>query len=116
MSAAGFGCDSREPHPFQKSRQRVKPPCRQSDFEGIAAAIFEGYRRGCADPEKAVAAFKADFPQMDAEYIRQSWTKVCKTVGGNYGTQTKEGWQATIDMYKSLGLLKADVKPEEVMP
>lgn len=82
----------------------------------IAEAIFEGYRRGCADPEKAVAAFKVDFPQMDAEYIRQSWMKVCQTVGGNYGMQSREGWQATIDMYKSLGLLKADVKPEEVMP
>ncbi len=82
----------------------------------VAAAIFEGYRRGCEDPDKAVAAFKTDFPQLDAEYIRQSWAKVCKTIGGNYGTQTKEGWQATIDMYKTLGLLKAGVKPEELMP
>ncbi len=82
----------------------------------IAGAMFEGYRRGCEEPEKAAAAFVKEFPQMNAAYVRESWSKVCKTIGGKYGTQTTDGWKATIDVYKSLGLLQADVTAEEILP
>jgi len=84
-------------------------------IDGITRAVLRGYEQGCADQDKAVAAFVGEFKEKDAEYVKSSWEKVCKFIGGDYGSQTVEGWQKTIDLYGKLGLLKHKVRPEDVM-
>lgn len=82
----------------------------------IAGAICEAYRKACDAPDPAIAAFVKEFPQMDREYVRASWKQVCGTIAGNYGSQNSEGWAATINLYKSLGLLQVDVAAMDLMP
>jgi putative hydroxymethylpyrimidine transport system substrate-binding protein len=84
--------------------------------EGVAKAVFEGYRAGCAEPEKAVSAFLKEFPQKDPTYIRESWNRVCRITGSAPGQQTEQGWRDTIDLFKSLKLLTQPVEPRSVMP
>jgi len=87
----------------------------KSLIDGITRAVLRGYEQGCADQEKAVAAFVGEFKEKDIEYVKSSWKKVCGFIRGDYGSQTDEGWQKTIDLYGKLGLLKNDVSPEDVM-
>lgn len=87
----------------------------QPALKKLAQAIERGYRDGCAHRPEAVAAFVAEFPQKDASYVRQSWDRVCAMVGANPGTQTAEGWAETINLYRGLGLLKADVTPAQIL-
>jgi ABC-type nitrate/sulfonate/bicarbonate transport system substrate-binding protein len=82
----------------------------------VFGAIAEGYRRGCEDPEAAVAAFLAAVPQKDEAYVESSWSRVCEMAEQPVGEQTVEGWEATIALYQSLGLLSVSVTPEQLMP
>ncbi len=87
----------------------------KSLIDGITRAVLRGYEQGCADQDKAVAAFVGEFKEKDPEYVKLSWQKVCEFIGGDYGSQTIEGWQKTIDLYGNLGLLKREVRPEDIM-
>jgi ABC-type nitrate/sulfonate/bicarbonate transport system substrate-binding protein len=82
----------------------------------LAGAVFEGYRVGCAEPEKAVAAFVREFPEKDPAYVRESWSRVCRIVGPTPGQQTEQGWRDTIGVFNSLGLLTQPLEPQRVMP
>jgi NitT/TauT family transport system substrate-binding protein len=85
-------------------------------LQQVADAAVRGYQLGCADKESAVKAFLSDFPQKNPDYVRESWKRVCEMVGNNYGTQSLQGWQQTIDLYQSLGLLKHRVDAKSVLP
>ena len=82
----------------------------------IADAAIEGYRAGCADRESAVKAFLQDFPQKNPAYVRESWNRVCLLVGRHPGAQSEQGWQDTIDQYRSLGLLHQPVEVKSILP
>jgi ABC-type nitrate/sulfonate/bicarbonate transport system substrate-binding protein len=85
-------------------------------LQQVADAAVDGYRTGCADKESAVKAFLSDFPQKNPDYVRESWNRVCEMVGNNFGTQSVQGWQQTIDLYRSLGLLKQPVAAKNILP
>jgi len=82
----------------------------------IAAAAVEGYRRACQNPDDAIAAFLKEFPDKNSAYLHEGLNRVCSMIGTNYGTQGSEGWQETINVYRDLGLVKKDVKPEDLLP
>lgn len=88
---------------------------RRADLEALNAAILQGYRDGCSQRQRAVDSFVKQFPDKTREYVRISWDKVCALVGTNAGRQDATGWQQTIDLYRGLGLLKADVRPSDVI-
>ena len=87
-----------------------------TQVRAVANAIFEGYKEGCANQSAAVAEFAKEFPNKNATYVRDSWARACAIVGPAPGKQDAAGWQNTIDMYRSLGLLQAAVRPEEILP
>jgi len=87
-----------------------------TQVRAVANAIFEGYKDGCANQSAAVAEFAKEFPDKNATYVRDSWARACAIVGPAPGKQDAAGWQNTIDMYRSLGLLQEAVRPEEILP
>lgn len=82
----------------------------------ITDAILSGYRAGCDNPEAAVQAFLAEFPEKDKKYVETSWSLVCRFLGGDYGSQTPEGWRQTVELYRRTGVISKPVSPEELMP
>lgn len=90
---------------------------KEGDFiKKVAQAAFEGYRIGCSEPDKAVAAFVKEFPEKDPAYVRESWSRVCLIVGQTPGQQTAQGWRDTVAVFDSLGLLTQQVDAGKVMP
>lgn len=88
---------------------------RRADIDAITSAVLRGYRDGCADRARAVDSFVKQFPDKSRDYVRISWDKVCALVGSNVGYQDEAGWQKTIDLYRGLGVLKANVRPSELL-
>jgi hypothetical protein len=88
---------------------------RRSEFEALTAAILQGYRDGCANRPRAVASFVREFPDKSPEYVRASWDRVCGLIGANVGHQDAAGWEQTIALYRSLGLLRVNVRPSDIM-
>ena len=83
----------------------------------VTAAVLDGYREGCADQTAAVQTFLEIFPDKDAQYVEKSWASVCAFIGEDVGQQTAEGWQTTIDLYGSVGLLgNTPVTPADILP
>jgi ABC-type nitrate/sulfonate/bicarbonate transport system substrate-binding protein len=82
----------------------------------IADAVFQGYRVGCAQQEQAVDSFLKQFPSQDPASVREGWRRVCVMVGPHPGQQSEEGWKETIEFYRSLGLLKHNVEPKDILP
>jgi NitT/TauT family transport system substrate-binding protein len=85
-------------------------------FKRVTAAAVEGYRSGCAEPDKAVSAFMKDFPEKDPKYVAESWRRVCQLTGPSPGGQTAAGWKQTIDLYQSLGLIRHQVEAKDILP
>ena len=85
-------------------------------MQGITNAIVTGYKAGCNNQKAAVGAFLKEFPEKDNKYVKISWKKVCDFIGEDYGTQTLEGWQQTIDMYKNTGIIKDPISSKNLMP
>lgn len=88
---------------------------KRSEIDALTAAILQGYRDGCADRPRAVDSFVKQFPDKSKDYVRLSWAKVCALVGSNVGHQDAAGWQRTIDLYRGLGVLKANVSPSDLI-
>lgn len=84
-------------------------------LEEITAAILQGYHDGCLNREDAVREFLKEFPDKDQHYVSLSWDKVCDLVGTDPGAQDAAGWQRTIDLFRNLGLLKANVNPDQIL-
>jgi len=86
-------------------------------IEGLTAAVVDAYRSGCADRPAAVKVFLAVSPEKDADFVEESWARVCDFIGEDIGRQTAEGWQTTIDLYNEVGLLEGRrVIPADVLP
>jgi ABC-type nitrate/sulfonate/bicarbonate transport system substrate-binding protein len=82
----------------------------------IADAVFEAYRVGCAQPEQAVDSFLKQFPDKNPASVKEGWRRVCLMVGPNPGQQDEEGWEKTIELYRSVGLLTHNVEPKDILP
>ena len=87
----------------------------KAQLTAISNAIIQGYKTGCTRRQDAVASFVAEFPDKNPNYLKRSWDKVCDLVGANPGAQDAQGWQATINLYRDLGLLTAPVTPADVL-
>ena len=86
-------------------------------IDSVTAAVLDGYREGCADQTAAVQTFLEIFPDKDVQYVEKSWASVCAFIGADVGRQTAEGWQTTIDLYGSVGLLgNTPVAPADILP
>ena len=87
----------------------------QPQLKVLTSIIVDGYRKGCTARDDAVNEFMKEFPDKDRNYVSASWNRVCNLIGSNPGAQDVAGWQKTIDLYRSLGLLHTDVTPAQVM-
>ena len=86
-------------------------------IDNVTVAVLDGYREGCANQPAAVRTFLEIFPDKDARYVEKSWASVCAFIGEDVGQQTAEGWQTTIDLYGSVGLLgNTPVTPADILP
>ena len=83
----------------------------------LTRAIVEGYRLAAESPDDAVNRFMKRFPTRDRAYIRAGWDVMLKHMGDKdtFGKQTVEGWNDTIDLYKSRGLLKRSLTATDLM-
>lgn len=96
----------------------ANPDAWKNERTGMTAlrdAILRGYKDGCANRDDAVKAFVAEFPDKDANYVKQSWDRVCALVGANPGQQNAQGWDETIKIYHDLGLLTTNVTAADIM-
>lgn len=82
----------------------------------IADAVFQGYRTGCAQQQQAVDSFLKQFPDKHPASVQEAWRRVCVMVGPNPGQQDEEGWEKTIELYRSVGLLTQNVEPKDILP
>ena len=82
----------------------------------IGAAVFEGYRVGCEQPEQAVDSFLKQFPNKNPASVKEGWKRVCALAGPNPGKQDAEGWKRTIELYRSVGLLTHNDEPKDILP
>ena len=86
------------------------------ELKKIAQAVYNGYEKACANKDDAISKFVNRFPEQNKNYVRHSFTIVCGQLIQPIGSQTKEGWQDTIDLFVNLDLLKeGSVKPQDVM-
>lgn len=82
----------------------------------VAEAIIEGYRRASQDPQNALELFFNEFPEKDGDYVREGFRRVVELLGENFGLQTVEGWQTTLDIYDQLGLLDVEIEADSLLP
>lgn len=113
MLLADYGVQAYSLNVITSRKAYVEEPVLMQD---ITNAIIAGYKEGCKNQTTAVEAFLKEFPEKDKKYVETSWEKVCNFIGGDYGTQTVEGWQQTIDTYKSTGIITKPISPKDVMP
>ncbi|MFN0017165.1 MAG: ABC transporter substrate-binding protein [Pirellulaceae bacterium] len=83
----------------------------------LTKALVDGYRAACEKPDEAVDSFMKRFPNRDRAFVRAGWEVMRKHVGDtqSIGNQTAEGWDDTVALYRSLGLLKRDFSGADVM-
>ena len=81
----------------------------------IAQAVYNGYANACKNPKKAVDRFIKRFPDKNKAYITEGLKITCSQLTHPIGTQTSEGWQDTINLFRDLKLLKNPVKPNEII-
>ena len=66
-------------------------------------------------PRDAATIFKRLFPDSAPRYVDQSMVTVGRQIGTlQIGLQTRVGWEDTLKILTSLGLLARPVGPEEV--
>lgn len=87
----------------------------EETIRAVVDGTREGYELLRRDPGQAAAIFSALFPERNKDYVRESIKIVARLLGtGEVGRQTVEGWQETIKMLSSLGLLAKAVTVDEV--
>lgn len=90
-------------------------PPRRAVARRIAEAMQEGYGVVRDHPRDAAAIYKRLFPDIGARYVDLSMVTVGRQLGTlPIGLQTRAGWEDTLKMLTSLGLLARPVSPEEV--
>lgn len=90
-------------------------PGRKATARKIAEALAEGYGVVRDRPRDAATIFKRLFPDSAPRYVDQSMVTVGRQIGTlQIGLQTRVGWEDTLKILTSLGLLARPVGPEEV--
>ena len=81
----------------------------------IVEAVQEGYTMVSERPGDAAAQFSRMFPRLSPNYVVRSMVSVQLQLGHPpIGSQTKAGWQDTINLLSSLNLLAKPVTVEDV--
>jgi ABC-type nitrate/sulfonate/bicarbonate transport system substrate-binding protein len=81
----------------------------------ISEALQEGFGVVRDHPREAATIFKRIFPDQTPRYVDQSMITVARELGTlQIGLQSRVGWEDTLKMLTSLGLLERPVGPEEV--
>lgn len=78
----------------------------------LLGAVERGYLDALADPEAAIAAMKAAYPELDEEVERQGialLSEVWLDPEGRYGAQSDERWTEYGAWMKESGLIPADL-------
>ena len=90
-------------------------PGRKATARKIAEALAEGYGMVRDRPRDAAVIFKRLFPNSSPRYVDQSMITVGRQLGTlQIGLQTRVGWEDTLKMLTTLGVLTRPVGPEEV--
>lgn len=90
-------------------------PARQETARRIADAVREGYQFVRDQPAEAVKIFSRLFPDQPMRYLEEAMPVVARQLGPDaVGSQTRQGWQRTIDTLSSLKLLARPVTVDEV--
>jgi ABC-type nitrate/sulfonate/bicarbonate transport system substrate-binding protein len=90
-------------------------PGRKAIARRIAEALQEGFGLVRDRPREAAAIFKRLFPDVAPRYADQSMITVGRQLGTlQIGLQTRVGWEDTLKILTTLGLLARPVGPEEV--
>jgi ABC-type nitrate/sulfonate/bicarbonate transport system substrate-binding protein len=90
-------------------------PGRRTVAREIAAALQEGFGMVRDKPREAAEIFKKLFPDSAPRYVEQSMVTVGRQLGTlQIGLQTRVGWEDTLKILTTLGLLPRPVGPEEV--
>jgi len=91
------------------------------EMQKIAQAVYNGYQKACANDANKAAAVSGFLERFHRQYkgyenyVSHSFAIVCSQLIQPVGSQTKQGWQGTIDFFVGTGLLKEGaVKPEDV--
>jgi ABC-type nitrate/sulfonate/bicarbonate transport system substrate-binding protein len=81
----------------------------------IAGAVREGYQFVCDRPAEAVKIFSRLFPDQPVRYLGEAMPIVARQLGRDVvGSQTRKGWQLTINTLAALKLLARPVTIDEV--
>jgi ABC-type nitrate/sulfonate/bicarbonate transport system substrate-binding protein len=90
-------------------------PGRKAVARKIAEALQESFGLVRDRPRDAAAIFKRLFPDVAPRYADQSMVTVGRQLGTlQIGLQTRVGWEDTLKILTTLGLLARPVGPEEV--
>ena len=90
-------------------------PGRRAVARKIAEALQEGFGMVRDKPREAAAIFKRLFPDVSPRYVDQSMITVGRELGTlQIGLQTRVGWEDTLKILTTLGLLSRPVGYEEV--
>ena len=89
-------------------------PDRQSMARKIAGALHEGYQLVRDSPADAAQIFGKRFPDLAPRYVELSMLIVARQLAVPIGSQTRLGWEDTLKVLSSLGLLARAVSAEEI--
>lgn len=89
-------------------------PGRQSIARKIAEAVQEGYQLVRDNPAGAAEIFGKRFQDLAPRYVEVSMQIVARQLAVPIGSQTRLGWEDTLKVLSSLGLLARAVSAEEV--
>jgi ABC-type nitrate/sulfonate/bicarbonate transport system substrate-binding protein len=90
-------------------------PGRRAVARKIAEALQEGFGVVRDRPREAATIFKRLFPDIAPRYVDQSMITVGRELGTlQIGLQTRVGWEDTLKILATLGLLMRPVGAEEV--
>ena len=85
------------------------------ELKKIAQAVYNGYEKACDNQSDAASKFIERFAE-DKNYVVRSISTVCDQLIQPIGSQTEQGWQDTIDLFVSLGLLEeGSVTPQDII-
>jgi ABC-type nitrate/sulfonate/bicarbonate transport system substrate-binding protein len=90
-------------------------PQKQAIARKIMDAVQEGYTFVREHPGDAAGRFSTLFPRLAPNYVDRAMAIVSQQLGTPpLGSQTRRGWQDTLDTLSSLGLLAKPVTVDEV--
>jgi ABC-type nitrate/sulfonate/bicarbonate transport system substrate-binding protein len=90
-------------------------PAKREIARKIVEALQEGYGEVHDHPRQAAMNFIRLFPDFTTPYVQESMVTVARELGVlPIGLQTRAGWEDTLKILTSLGLLARPVGPDEV--